>query len=75
MVSLKLQKRLAASVMSCGKGKVWLDPNEATVIGKNGTSRTSPIRLAIFFFAPHHSIGSCASLPCTATAVPSIPSL
>ncbi|GAB2284394.1 60S ribosomal protein L19B [Dionaea muscipula] len=29
MVSLKLQKRLAASVLKCGKGKVWLDPNEA----------------------------------------------
>eukprot|EP00727_Mastigamoeba_balamuthi_P006619 m51a1_g2578 putative 60S ribosomal protein L19e (237) ;mRNA; r:390180-390890 len=28
MVSLKLQKRLAASVLGCGKKKVWLDPNE-----------------------------------------------
>ncbi|KAA8490961.1 60S ribosomal protein L19-2 [Porphyridium purpureum] len=28
MVSLKLQKRLAASVLGCGKRKVWLDPNE-----------------------------------------------
>eukprot|EP00007_Cunea_sp_BSH-02190019_P006226 CAMPEP_0174232274 /NCGR_PEP_ID=MMETSP0417-20130205/2599_1 /TAXON_ID=242541 /ORGANISM="Mayorella sp, Strain BSH-02190019" /LENGTH=201 /DNA_ID=CAMNT_0015310293 /DNA_START=58 /DNA_END=663 /DNA_ORIENTATION=- len=28
MVSLKLQKRLAASVLSCGKRKIWLDPNE-----------------------------------------------
>lgn len=28
MVSLKLQKRLAASVMQCGLRKVWLDPNE-----------------------------------------------
>eukprot|EP00602_Paraphysomonas_sp_CaronLab_P001269 CAMPEP_0185023458 /NCGR_PEP_ID=MMETSP1103-20130426/6128_1 /TAXON_ID=36769 /ORGANISM="Paraphysomonas bandaiensis, Strain Caron Lab Isolate" /LENGTH=188 /DNA_ID=CAMNT_0027556061 /DNA_START=51 /DNA_END=617 /DNA_ORIENTATION=+ len=32
MVSLKLQKRLAASVLKCGKKKVWLDPNEATEI-------------------------------------------
>jgi large subunit ribosomal protein L19e len=32
MVSLKLQKRLAASVMKCGKGKVWLDPNESSDI-------------------------------------------
>merc|ERR1712098_364087 len=32
MVSLKLQKRLAASVMDCGKRKVWLDPNEANEI-------------------------------------------
>ncbi|KMZ71224.1 60S ribosomal protein L19-2 [Zostera marina] len=29
MVSLKLQKRLASSVLGCGKGKVWLDPNES----------------------------------------------
>mmetsp|Transcript_284 Transcript_284/g.332 ORF Transcript_284/g.332 Transcript_284/m.332 type:complete len:212 (-) Transcript_284:47-682(-) len=32
MVSLKLQKRLAASVMKCGKRKIWLDPNEANEI-------------------------------------------
>ncbi|KAL0414781.1 UNVERIFIED_CONTAM: 60S ribosomal protein L19-3 [Sesamum radiatum] len=32
MVSLKLQKRLAASVLACGKGKVWLDPNEGSEI-------------------------------------------
>ncbi|CAM9316266.1 unnamed protein product [Phaeothamnion confervicola] len=31
-VSLKLQKRLAASVLNCGKGKVWLDPNEVNEI-------------------------------------------
>merc|ERR1711935_1177649 len=28
MVSLKLQKRLAASVLKCGQRKIWLDPNE-----------------------------------------------
>ncbi|CAL5219934.1 g1866 [Coccomyxa viridis] len=32
MVSLKLQKRLAASVLSCGLRKVWLDPNEVNEI-------------------------------------------
>jgi len=32
MVSLKLQKRLAAEVLKCGKGKVWLDPNEVNEI-------------------------------------------
>jgi len=30
--SLKLQKRLAASVLRCGKKKVWLDPNESAEI-------------------------------------------
>merc|ERR1712025_641290 len=32
MVSLKLQKRLAASVLNCGKRKIWLDPNEVNEI-------------------------------------------
>merc|ERR1712228_332188 len=32
MGSLKLQKRLAASVKKCGKGRIWLDPNEASEI-------------------------------------------
>merc|ERR1712159_657809 len=31
-VSLKLQKRLAASVLNCGKRKIWLDPNEVNEI-------------------------------------------
>mmetsp|Transcript_9575 Transcript_9575/g.13944 ORF Transcript_9575/g.13944 Transcript_9575/m.13944 type:complete len:183 (-) Transcript_9575:78-626(-) len=38
MVSLKLQKRLAASVLNCGKRKVWLDPNEINEI-HNANSR------------------------------------
>ncbi|KAK9816639.1 hypothetical protein WJX72_003144 [[Myrmecia] bisecta] len=32
MVSLKLQKRLASSVLNCGLRKVWLDPNEVNEI-------------------------------------------
>merc|ERR1712199_132830 len=32
MVSLKLQKRLAASVLKCGKRKIWLAPNEVNEI-------------------------------------------
>eukprot|EP00567_Pseudictyota_dubia_P017559 CAMPEP_0197451430 /NCGR_PEP_ID=MMETSP1175-20131217/28834_1 /TAXON_ID=1003142 /ORGANISM="Triceratium dubium, Strain CCMP147" /LENGTH=187 /DNA_ID=CAMNT_0042984143 /DNA_START=15 /DNA_END=578 /DNA_ORIENTATION=+ len=32
MSSLKLQKRLAASVLKCGKRKIWLDPNESNDI-------------------------------------------
>ena len=28
MSMLRLQKRLASSVLRCGKKKVWLDPNE-----------------------------------------------
>mmetsp|Transcript_11809 Transcript_11809/g.36467 ORF Transcript_11809/g.36467 Transcript_11809/m.36467 type:complete len:186 (+) Transcript_11809:74-631(+) len=29
---MKLQKRLAASIKKCGKGRIWLDPNEANEI-------------------------------------------
>eukprot|EP00957_Ditylum_brightwellii_P028006 2115056-Ditylum_brightwellii.AAC.1 len=32
MVSLKLQKRLAASVLKCGQHKIWSDPNEINEI-------------------------------------------
>merc|ERR1712178_98506 len=38
MSNLSLQKRLAASVLGCGKNKVWLDPNEQLAIG-NANSR------------------------------------
>eukprot|EP00112_Aurelia_sp_Birch-Aquarium-sp1_P007836 Seg1855.6 transcript_id=Seg1855.6/GoldUCD/mRNA.D3Y31 product="60S ribosomal protein L19" pseudo=true protein_id=Seg1855.6/GoldUCD/D3Y31 len=38
MSTLRLQKRLAASVLKCGKGKIWLDPNETNEIG-NANSR------------------------------------
>ena len=38
MVSLKIQKRLAASILKCGKKRVWLDPNEPNDIS-NATSR------------------------------------
>lgn len=33
-MSLKFQKRLAASVLGCGKKKVWLDPNETGEISQ-----------------------------------------
>ncbi|XP_014613865.1 60S ribosomal protein L19 [Polistes fuscatus] len=37
MSSLKLQKRLAASVMRCGRKKVWLDPNEVNEIANTNS--------------------------------------
>jgi large subunit ribosomal protein L19e len=40
MVFLKLQKRLAASVLKCGRHRVWLDPNEMPAI-KRANSRHS----------------------------------
>jgi large subunit ribosomal protein L19e len=47
MVSLKLQKRLAASVLKCGKGKVWLDPNEVSEISMANSRKTYPVPLLI----------------------------
>lgn len=37
-MSLKIQKRLAASILKCGKNRVWLDPTETSDI-KNAGSR------------------------------------
>jgi large subunit ribosomal protein L19e len=39
IVSLKLQKRLAADVLKCGKNKVWLDPNEINEIALANSRR------------------------------------
>ena len=36
--NLRLQKRLSASVMKCGKRKVWLDPNEVNEIANANSS-------------------------------------
>ena len=35
-----MQKRLAASVLKCGKNKVWLDPNEANDISMANSRHT-----------------------------------
>ena len=57
MVSLKLQKRLAASVLGVGKKRVWLDPSEISEISlansrrnirkliKDGFIITKPVRM------------------------------
>jgi large subunit ribosomal protein L19e len=57
MTGLRLQKRLAASVMNCGKRKVWLDPNEVNEISmansrqnirkliKNGLLLRKPVKI------------------------------
>jgi len=48
--SLKLQKRLAASVMRCGKKKVWLDPNEINEIANTNSSKLRFVLQFAFFF-------------------------
>ena len=32
MVNLRQQRRLAASILRVGKGRVWMDPNEVNEI-------------------------------------------
>jgi large subunit ribosomal protein L19e len=49
MVSLKLQARLAASILGCGRRRIWLDPNEAQDIS-NANSRATVRRLVKDFF-------------------------
>merc|ERR1712232_1489361 len=38
-VSLKLQKRMGADVLKCGKRKIWLDPNEINEIALANSRR------------------------------------
>ncbi|KAJ9156654.1 Ribosomal protein L19 [Pleurostoma richardsiae] len=40
MVNLRTQKRLAADVLSCGKNKIWLDPNEVNEISNANSRQT-----------------------------------
>eukprot|EP00997_Jenningsia_sp_PLL12_P007860 NODE_4550_length_649_cov_126.636667_g3895_i0.p1 GENE.NODE_4550_length_649_cov_126.636667_g3895_i0~~NODE_4550_length_649_cov_126.636667_g3895_i0.p1 ORF type:complete len:184 (-),score=6.64 NODE_4550_length_649_cov_126.636667_g3895_i0:57-608(-) len=40
MVSLRLQRRLAASVLKCGQHRVYLDPNEVSEISMATTRRS-----------------------------------
>lgn len=59
--SLKLQKRLAASVMRCGKKKVWLDPNEINEIANTNSSKFKQNLLSFrntFTFFQDKTLGS-----------------
>ena len=40
MSNLKLQKRLAASVLKCGKNNIWADPNETNEIANANSRQT-----------------------------------
>merc|ERR1719203_234383 len=41
MSNLTLQKRLAASVLNCGRNKVWLDPNKQVAIHSRARARAN----------------------------------
>lgn len=52
---LRLQKRLASSVLRCGKKKVWLDPNETNEIANANSRKDLLLCIHVFFQA---SVGS-----------------
>ena len=39
MAFLRLQRRLAATVLKCGKNRVWIDPNESNEVGLANSSK------------------------------------
>lgn len=39
MVCLRNQKRLAASILKCGRKRIWLDPNESNEISLANSSK------------------------------------
>ena len=43
MVNLRLQQRLAASVLKCGKKRLYLDPNEVNEISLSNSSNSKAL--------------------------------
>lgn len=60
--SLKLQKRLAASVLKCGKKKVWLDPNEINEIANTNSRKYTHTMMRLSPLYVH--ILKCRQFPC-----------
>jgi ribosomal protein L19E len=46
MAFLRLQKRLAATVLKCGKKRVWIDPNETNEVALANSSKYSDLVFA-----------------------------
>jgi len=59
--TMRLQKRLAAAVMKCGKNKIWLDPNETNEIANANSSSYAELIL--------HSCSSTSTLQYMVTFV------
>ena len=58
---LRLQKRLASSVLRCGKKKVWLDPNETNEIANANSRELFPYqcRPPVIFYPPPPPFNLC----------------
>jgi hypothetical protein len=65
-VSLLLQKRLAASVLKCGKRKVWLDPNEVNEISMANSRACTALASSAPCAACHPLERSTAAARCSA---------
>ena len=50
--TLRLQKRLAAAVLKCGKNKIWLDPNETNEIANANSSKQPAVLYELFICLP-----------------------
>jgi large subunit ribosomal protein L19e len=51
MAFLRLQKRLAASVLKCGKKRVWIDPNETNEVALANSRKSLKTVLLCFLLA------------------------
>jgi hypothetical protein len=54
MAFLRLQKRLAAAVLKCGKKRVWIDPNETSEVALANSSKSPPLTLNHLHYRKEH---------------------
>lgn len=45
--TLRLQKRLASSLLKCGKKKIWLDPNESNEIANANSRKFKSLQMGL----------------------------
>ncbi len=48
MAFLRLQKRLAAAVLKCGKKRVWIDPNETSEVALANSSKHIKLKNIVY---------------------------
>ena len=54
MAFLRLQKRLAASVLKCGKKRVWIDPNETSEVALANSSTNFSFFVILLDYRKEH---------------------
>ena len=58
MAFLRLQKRLAASVLKCGKKRVWIDPNETNEVALANSRKSLMTALLSFLHGETRKISA-----------------